>query len=223
MKSSKIIKISLHRIKQNRKRNLIVILPVSTMLIIMLIVNMIEYSMEQYIDNIKNNLDLRTIGGLMYKPDMYEETVEKIIQIANVEMVIGQDEERVVAKEICNKFKKGKADGTVYLKPVNEKVCPEVIVGRKIEDGDSLRMVIPSKIYAGDWRKYDDQILENEYIDGKQFIGEKITINFSASNGRNADKEFEVVGIYNSEKYNENQDLYVPIHIIKQLNKELRL
>lgn len=223
MKSSKIIEISLHRIKQNRKRNLIVMLPVSTILIIMLVVNMIGYSMEQYIDNIKNNIDLRTIGGLMYKPDMYEETVKKIMEITNVEMVIGQDEERVMAKEICDKLKKGKADGTVYLKPVNKKVCPSVVSGRKIEDGDSLKIVMPSKIYAGDWRKYDDPILENEYIDGKQFLEKKITINFYASNGKSIDKEFEVVGIYDSEKYNENQELYVPAHIIKQLNKELRL
>lgn len=211
----------MNRFKQNRKRNMIVILPLTIMLIMMFVVNMIEYSMQEYINNIQDNIDLRSIKGLAYNPTTYEETVKKICSIEHVEMVVGQDEDRVIANEICEQFKYNRADGSIILKSINQKVCPEVIRGRKIEENDEYCVIVPSKIYAGELRKYNDPILEHEYIEGAQFIGQKITIEFSVAHEICLEREFEVVGIYDSTKYNENNILYVPIHTIKKLNEDV--
>ena len=44
MKINKIFKISIHRVKQNKKRNLIIAIPIILITILLLTINIIQYS-----------------------------------------------------------------------------------------------------------------------------------------------------------------------------------
>ena len=52
-------------------------------------------------------------------------------------------------------------------------------------------------------------------------VGKKITISFEASNGNTLEKQFEIIGTYDSNLYNDMSTLYAPKEIIKEINLEL--
>ena len=229
MKINKIFKISIHRVKQNKKRNLIIAIPIILITILLLTINIIQYSMENYIKSLENNLTMRTISSIRYSVFEYEEKVEKIENIEHVDMVIGEYEENIYGYKYCEQLKTKDADGYVKINPTNTKTCPDITNGRKLQEDDKYVLIIPSKIYAdseGEPTRFRDIYIEKrnlniEYINGEDLVGKKLTISFEASNGNTLEKQFEIIGTYDSNLYNDMSTLYTPKEIIKEINLEL--
>ena len=229
MKINKIFKISIHRVKQNKKRNLIIAIPIILITILLLTINIIQYSMENYIKSLENNLTMRTISSIRYSVFEYEEIIEKIENIEHVDMVIGAYEENIYGYKYCEQLKTKDADGYVKINPINTKTCPDITNGRKLQEDDKYVLIIPSKIYAdseGTPTGFRDIYIEKrnlniEYINGEDLVGKKITISFEASNGNTLEKQFEIIGTYDSNLYNDMSTLYAPKEIIKEINLEL--
>lgn len=229
MKINKIFKISIHRVKQNKKRNLIIAIPIILITILLLTINIIQYSMENYIKSLENNLTMRTISSIRYSVFEYEEKVEKIENIEHVDMVIGEYEENIYGYKYCEQLKTKDADGYVKINPINTKTCPDITKGRKLQEDDKYVLIIPSKIYAdseGTPTGFRDIYIEKrnlniEYINGEDLVGKKLTISFEASNGNTLEKQFEIIGTYDSNLYNDMSTLYTPKEIIKEINLEL--
>ena len=229
MKINKIFKISIHRVKQNKKRNLIIAIPIILSTILLLTINIIQYSMENYIKSLENNLTMRTISSIRYSVFEYEEKVEKIENIEHVDMVIGEYEENIYGYKYCEQLKTKDADGYVKINPINTKTCPDITNGRKLQEDDKYVLIIPSKIYAdseGTPTGFRDIYIEKrnlniEYINGEDLVGKKLTISFEASNGNTLEKQFEIIGTYDSNLYNDMSTLYTPKEIIKEINLEL--
>ena len=229
MKINKIFKISIHRVKQNKKRNLIIAIPIILITILLLTINIIQYSMENYIKSLENNLTMRTISSIRYSVFEYEEIIEKIENIDHVDMVIGAYEENIYGYKYCEQLKTKDADGYVKINPINTKTCPDITNGRKLQEDDKYVLIIPSKIYAdieGEPTRFRDIYIEKrnlnvEYINGEDLVGKKLTISFEASNGNTLEKQFEIIGTYDSNLYNDMSTLYTPKEIIKEINLEL--
>lgn len=222
MTFNKILDISIKRIKQNRKRNLILIVPLCFLLIILFSINMIIYSVSSQIENIQNSIELRTINGISYNQQNYNQILENLQSIDHIQMIADQYEQKVIAVETCENLKNSFADGYIKIKPINTKTCPEVICGRKISEADRYVIILPSKIYAdSNFRDYTNPISENEYINGETLLNKKISITFTPDNSNSFKKDFLVIGIYNSQKYNNTSTPYVPIQVIRELNKEI--
>lgn len=229
MKINKIFKISIHRVKQNKKRNLIIAIPIILITILLLTINIIQYSMENYIKSLENNLTMRTISSIRYSVFEYEEIIEKIENIDHVDMVIGEYEENIYGYKYCEQLKTKDADGYVKINSINIKTCPDITKGRKLQEDDKYVLIIPTKIYAdseGEPTRFRDIYIEKrnlniEYINGEDLVGKKITISFEASNGNTLEKQFEIIGTYDSNLYNDMSTLYAPKEIIKEINLEL--
>lgn len=221
MKINNIVKIAVKRVKQNRKRNTMLVLPLVIILVLLHCANMVQYSMQKYIESIEENIELRTIGGINYNSSKYNEILEKITQIEHIQMVTSELERHIFATIYCKQFITDKDEGNIEIKPINNRLCPEVIEGRKIEDSDEYAIIIPSRINTNDQlRNIEYRNHEKEYINGENFIGEEIEIIFLA-NQKIYKKTFKVIGIYDSDRYINTKNVYIPAKIIKNINEEI--
>lgn len=229
MKFRKILKISLQRVRYNRKRNLTIAIPIILIVVLLLIVNMVYYSMQQYVKSIENNLSLRTIDYINCLPSKYEETKEKLQQLEHIDMVVEMDERHVYAEAYCEQLKSETYSGQTTLAPINKKTCPEVIMGRQINEEDEYVVIVPDKILDSSNTNFEfDSViveqkdLENQYIDGTALLGEQLKIEFKEFDSKaTVEKNFTVIGVFDSELYNEKTNFYVPKSIIKEINQEI--
>ena len=81
MKTNDIIKISIKSLRRNRKKNKLLYIPLIIMLVILFIVDIIQYSTNNYINKIGKGIELRKISGIEYIPSKYEETKNEIEKI----------------------------------------------------------------------------------------------------------------------------------------------
>lgn len=230
MKFRKILKISLQRVRYNRKRNLIIAIPIVLVVVLLLIVNMVYYSMQQYVKSIESNISLRTIDNINCLPSKYEETKEKLEQLQHIDMVIEMDERHVYAEVYCEQLKSETYSGQTSLAPINKKTCPEVIMGRQINEEDEYVVIVPDKILDSSNTNFEfDSViveqkdLENQYIDGTALLGEQLKIEFKESDSKaTVEKTFTVIGVFDSELYNDKANFYAPKSIIKEINQEIK-
>ena len=222
MNLKKIVKLAVQRAIKSRK-NLIILIPLIIMTILILFSTTIHNSMNLYTNDIRFKTDMRTIYGISYMSSEYEEIIKKISNIDHIDMVIDQYESKIFAMLKSEQLRNGKTDGKVYETPVNQKTSPDVIIGRKIMDTDKYTIIVPDKIYAdSNTRTFENPILENEYIGGKDLLGKTITIEIEGDN-KVINKEFEVIGIYDSSKYDDTKTIYMPETTIKELNNQLEV
>ncbi len=214
------IKVSIKNVYRNRKKNNIILIPlvISTVLILFAII--IINSMQEYINSIEYKIDMRTIG-INYSQEEYDEILKKINNIDNVDMVLNQYEYRIAAVLSSEQIKNKNTDGYVFQKPTNGKTCLEVISGRKINDSDKYKIIIPSKLYSDSKnRPFNKPILEEEFISGKELLGKDITIKVD-NEKRIIYKTFQVIGVYDSDRYDDTKTIYIPKSTIKEINQEL--
>lgn len=220
MKINKIFSISIQKLKQDFKRNLIIIIPIIVITILLLILNMIQFSIDTYIDSIRNNIELRSISGIPYNESNYQEVIEKLEKIEHISIIVDLYERRVFAIQTCNELKSDTMDGNINIQPVNSLICPDVISGRKINDTDKYVIVLPDNLYASSIvLEYDEEV---DYIHTEDLLGQTITIKFEVDETTKTEKTFEVIGIYDSKKYNDVSTSYVPKSVIKEINTELK-
>ena len=219
MKINKIFSISIQKLKQDFKRNLIIIIPIIVITILLLILNMIQFSIDTYIDSIRNNIELRSISGISYNESNYQEVIEKLEKIEHISIIVDLYERRVFAIQTCNELKSDTMDGNINIQPANSLICPDVISGRKINDTDKYVIVLPDNLYASSIvLEYDEEV---DYIHTEDLLGQTITIKFEVDETTKTEKTFEVIGIYDSKKYNDVSTSYVPKSVIKEINTEL--
>lgn len=228
MKFNRIIEISLHRVLRNRKTNLIIGVPIILIVVLLLIVNTIQYSTKQYIGNIEENIKLRTIDGITYTESQYKQIIEELQEIEHIEMIIDMYERQIYAEEYCEELKTKITNGYTYIQPINEQTCPEVVKGKKITNEDQYAIILPNKVCANGTtnNEYSNVVLEKQnieemYIDGESLIGNTITIEFRKNDEIMCQKTFEVIGVYDSDKYSDTETLYVSKTTIKEINKEI--
>ena len=220
MKINDIIKISIKSLRRNRKKNKLLYIPLIIMLVILFLVNIIQYSTSNYINKIGKGIELRKISGIEYIPSKYEETKNEIEKIKHVEWVYNQEEERVFSILCCKQFSTEKRDAFVSLYPATEKVLPDLVSGRGIQENDEYVAIIPNKIYvSSEAMTITDQIREGEeYLNGNDFLGKEITIE---NDDKGIAKKFKVVGVYDNQSNNQSDVVYIPAKIVKEINQEL--
>lgn len=228
MNFKRVIEISIHRVFRNRKRNLIIGIPVIIVMILLLIVNSIQYSTKKYIEKISNNIELRSIDGICYTELNAEQIMKQLQEIPHIDMVIDMYERQIYADEYCEQLKTEVTNGYTYIQPINIQTCPNVIKGRMITEEDEYAIILPNKIFANGAinDEYNNAVekkdIEKMCINGENLIGSKITIEFQKDENKLLEKSFEVIGIYDSEQYNSTETLYIPKTTIKEINKELK-
>lgn len=223
MKINLVLKLALQNLLKNKKRNSIILLPLIIITILILFAITIQYSMQQYIKSIEDNIEMRELG-ITYTPNTYEEIMEKLSKIEHIAMIVDQYESYVSAILSSKQFSNSVTDGSLYEKPANNKTCPEVIQGRKIEDNDSNVIVIPSKLYCdSNYRNFNNPISEDEYIDGTSLIGTTIDIEIFRDPQTILYKTFKVIGVYDSDRYLSNKIIYMPKSAIREINTELKI
>ena len=217
MKINKILKLSFQNIKRNKRKNSILFIPLTFLLILLFITSTIQYSIYAYLDKLSQSLELRTISEIDYPEKRYEEIKEQIEQIEHVEWVYNQEVKNAFSIFICQEFIYGKAEGYSIIYPITSKVYPELLAGRPINEGEKYVALIPSKIYASsEFRKVQDPVRDDEYLNGVDFLGQEITVK---SDEDNLEYTFTVVGVYDSDKNNENKKIYIPEETVREINQ----
>ena len=219
MKINKILKLSFQNIKRNKRKNSILFIPLTFLLILLFITSTIQYSIYAYLDKLSQSLELRTISEIDYPEKRYEEIKEQIEQIEHVEWVYNQEVKNAFSIFICQEFIYGKAEGYSIIYPITSKVYPELLAGRPINEGEKYVALIPSKIYASsEFRKVQDSVRDDEYLNGVDFLGQEITVK---SDEDNLEYTFTVVGVYDSDKNNENKKIYIPEETVREINQKV--
>lgn len=224
MKLNKIIQISFKRFCRNKKRNMIIIVPLTIMIIILTSINMIQYSIKNYIKNLEQNIEMRTIEGITYVPEEYANVIEQLHNIEHIDMIASEIESWIYAEKKCDEIE---YMSRLSFEPVNNKVCPEVLKGRKIEDKDEYVIVLPNKIYNTEFGGYSNNSFEiynnpsTKYLNGEDFLGKNLTIEFTNSNGNKTLQNFKVIGIYDIDRYF-SLSAFVQPKDIREINERLK-
>lgn len=220
MKINDIIKISIKSLRRNRKKNKLLYIPLIIMLVILFLVNIIQYSTNNYINKIGKGIELRRISGIEYIPSKYEETKNEIEKIKHVEWVYNQEEERVFSVLYCKQFNAETQGVLIWLYPATENVLPDLVSGRGIQENDEYVAIIPNKIYvSSESMTITDQIRDGEeYLNGNDFLGKEITIE---NDDKGIVKKFKVVGVYDNQSNNQSDVVYIPAKTVKEINQEL--
>lgn len=220
MKINDIIKISIKSLRRNRKKNKLLYIPLIIMLVILFLVNIIQYSTNNYINKIGKGIELRRISGIEYIPSKYEETKNEIEKIKHVEWVYNQEEERVFSVLYCKQFSAETQGVLIWLYPATENVLPDLVSGRGIQENDEYVAIIPNKIYvSSEPMTITDQIRDGEeYLNGNDFLGKEITIE---NDDKGIVKKFKVVGVYDNQSNNQSDVVYIPAKTVKEINQEL--
>lgn len=220
MKINDIIKISIESLRRNRKKNKLLYIPLIIMLLILFLVNIIQYSTSNYINKIGKGIELRRISGIEYIPSKYEETKNEIEKIKHVEWVYNQEEERVFSVLYCKQFSAETQGVFIWLYPATENVLPDLVSGRGIQENDEYVAIIPNKIYVNsESMTITDQIREGEeYLNGNDFLGKEITIE---NDDKGIAKKFKVVGVYDNQSNNQSDVVYILAKTVKEINQEL--
>ena len=100
MKINMIFSIAIKKLKQDFRRNLIIVIPIIVITILLLILNMIQYSIDAHIDSIRNNIELRTISGISYSDSNYEEVIDKLENIEHILMIADLYESNIFARQV---------------------------------------------------------------------------------------------------------------------------
>ena len=220
MKINDIIKISIKSLRRNRKKNKLLYIPLIIMIVILFLVNIIQYSTSNYINKIGKGIELRRISGIEYIPSKYEETKNEIEKIKHVEWVYNQEEERVFSVLYCKQFSAETQGVLIWLYPATENVLPDLVSGRGIQENDEYVAIIPNKIYvSSESMTITDQIRDGEeYLNGNDFLGKEITIE---NDDKGIVKKFKVVGVYDNQSNNQSDVVYIPAKTVKEINQEL--
>ena len=196
--------------------------PVTLMLFFCFMINMILFSLNNYIEIIKDSIAMRTIENVSYIESQYSEIKEKILENEHVISVLNHYEKKVYAIGWCDSLKNSQMTGFLFLYGSDNNMCPNVIKGRKIEKNELYTIVLPDKIYSNEnFITAQNPINSHELIDGSQFLNKKIKIKLETET-KQIEKDFLVVGIYDSEKYHDNKNVYISTSTTEQINTELK-
>ena len=219
MKINKLLKLSFQNLRRNKRKNSILFVPLTIILVLLFITSIIQYSVDKYLDKLGQSLELRKISGIEYLPSRYDEIKKEIEQIDHVEWVYNQEVTLVYTSFLCEEFINGEANGSIRFYPITNKVYPELLAGRPIYEGEEYVALIPSKIYASSYfRDIQNLIRDDEYLNGLDFLGQELTFK---DDDENLEYTFTVVGVYDSDKNNNYKDIYIPEETVRKINQNV--
>ncbi|SDC61417.1 ABC-type transport system, involved in lipoprotein release, permease component [Pelagirhabdus alkalitolerans] len=218
---SKLAKINFIRNKKQNKNNIIL----STLMIILLIFTIsISNSLGDFVNSsILKTFDHRTL--LVHTDD--DNDREKAIDLLSNHPNIVENYPWISNSGGNVKLEKDNKEGDIYIRPSLDETSPNVKKGNDLS-GESKNMAIIPETFALDASlntniiDTDDQL---EYINGRDYIGEKITLQYTdysdgITNPSEDEYEFEVAGTYDiTETFDSPNTVYIPYNDLQKLNE----
>lgn len=175
-----------------------------------------------------NNISYRTIVVLGVPHAKQEEVIESLKKIEHISNAVKENEERTMTSIHVNNVQSLGKDFIIGFNGVDITTQPEVILGRKIKEGEKNVCVIPNKIYLP--KKYTDTSFDKEaYINGEELLGKMIEVSYNSYDESLGDRiinktfqeEYEIVGVYDVNEYPLLESWYVPFENIININNKV--
>lgn len=175
-----------------------------------------------------NNIAYRSIVVLGIPEDKQEEVIEELESIEHVLKAVLETEERTMTTIYINNLDEFSNHNTISFNGTDLNTQPEVILGRKIKDGEKNVCVIPNKIYQQQ-PVSDEEYDKEDYIHGEELLGKTINISYYSydeSNGERVknkafEEEYEIIGVYDVDEYVLLDSWYIPFEDVSRINSNV--
>ena len=175
-----------------------------------------------------NNVSYRTIVIIGVPQDKQEEVIESLKKIEHISNAVKESEERTMTLIHVNNVQNLGKDFTIGFNGVDITTQPEVILGRKIKEGEKNVCIIPNKIYPPK-RIIDTSFDKEAYISGEDLLGKMIEVSYNSYDESSGDRvinktfqdEYEIVGVYDVDEYPLLESWYVPFDNIININNNV--
>lgn len=214
MKFKYIVNIACNNFTREKKKNIINIILMVISLTIFISTTSLSASMKNYFQrSFQNNVECRTLF-VNFDSEIYtsEQIINKLYKYKNISAAIPQSSIRNfgVSEELIGVFKLPKLggnDGTIKVNGGNYNATPDVMAGRKFEDGESNVAIIPNKFIPDSRLSFSEPISNNKGIEGKDLLGKEIQCKFEDD----IIYTFTVVGVYDFEIVDQARNtIYIP-------------
>ena len=175
-----------------------------------------------------NNIAYRSIVVLGVSEDRQEEVIEDLESIEHVLRVVLETEERTMTTIYINNLDEFSDLNTISFRGVDSNTQPEVILGRKIKDGEKNVCIVPNKIYQQQPVK-DEEYDKDDYIHGEDLLGKTINISYYSYNestgervrNKTFEEEYEIIGVYDVDEYVLLDSWYIPFEDVSRINSNV--
>ena len=204
MRTNDYVKLILTKIFRNKK-NLYFIIQIAICSSVILLTLTFKQNFDNYLYNkLPQNIGFRTITTGLKENEKDDNVINKLKNMEHVETAFSS---KYNGYSIDTDFKSNKYDGIISLMYGDKGTLPKIIYGNTLNENDSGKMICPLKFYPSS-KAYDTFINSKNIIDGKQLLNNKITatydsykiVNEKMEFDKKFTKEFEIVGIYDSEE-----------------------
>ena len=196
MKLNDIIMYNAKKIKSNTLKKIIAFLLMIICVIIMLSAITIKKSMNSYINNnFKYNINFRTLELL--NPDEIDD-IKKMENFDHVVVVYKMSE--YIASVTFDDYKNDNLDGDVKLIAYSNKLMPDIIKGKMVENDNDI--ICPINIITDSSVGAREDLSKNDYINLEKKIGAKIGITYYNIKNKTAyADELIIKGLYDPSIY----------------------
>lgn len=196
MKLNDIIMYNAKKIKSNTLKKIIAFLLMVICVVIMLSAITIKKSMNSYINNnFKYNINFRTLELL--NPDEIDD-IKKMENFDHVVVVYKMSE--YIASVTFDDYKNDNLDGDVKLIAYSNKLMPDIIKGKMVENDNDI--ICPINIITDSSVGAREDLSKNDYINLEKKIGAKIGITYYNIKNKTAyADELIIKGLYDPSIY----------------------
>ena len=196
MKLNDIIMYNAKKIKSNTLKKIIAFLLLIICVVIMLSAITIKKSMNSYINNnFKYNINFRTLELL--NPDEIDD-IKKMENFDHVVVVYKMSE--YIASVTFDDYKNDNLDGDVKLIAYSNKLMPDIIKGKMVENDNDI--ICPINIITDSSVGAREDLSKNDYINLEKKIGAKIGITYYNIKNKTAyADELIIKGLYDPSIY----------------------
>lgn len=196
MKLNDIIMYNAKKIKSNTLKKIIAFLLMIICVVIMLSAITIKKSMNSYINNnFKYNINFRTLELL--NPDEIDD-IKKIENFDHVVVVYKMSE--YIASVTFDDYKNDNLDGDVKLIAYSNKLMPNIIKGKMVENDNDI--ICPINIITDSSVGAREDLNKNDYINLEKKIGAKIGVTYyNIKNKTTYADELIIKGLYDPSIY----------------------
>lgn len=196
MKLNDIIMYNAKKIKSNTLKKIIAFLLMIICVVIMLSAITIKKSMNSYINNnFKYNINFRTLELL--NPDEIDD-IKKMENFDHVVVVYKMSE--YIASVTFDDYKNDNLDGDVKLIAYSNKLMPDIIKGKMVENDNDI--ICPINIITDSSVGAREDLSKNDYINLEKKIGAKIGITYYNIKNKTAyADELIIKGLYDPSIY----------------------
>ncbi len=217
------IKLSVMNLIKDRKSSIKNILIMTCSFMLFILTFSISGSLNKFINNyILNTIDHSTIM-IDYNENNFDEIIRKlesnnkILEFYKYQTPIGGNIKNY------NKLKLNSSD-MLLVKSGFTSRSPQILSGRMFNETEENVGIIPKKFDPSGDIGVNFEKESKEYLDGEEFLGKIITLDFENAEGETFQYTFKVVGIYNSiSNMDYPSDVYIPYKDIEYIHKQIKL